>query len=219
MAGRIGARLVDHVDLEDLVSYGLFGLMEAIDRFDPERGFKFETFATPRIRGAVLDELRHLDWAPRQVRRRERRLKRTREELAHRLGRWPSTEEVAEHLELTEEQVAEAEADVSTSHLTHLDRPLGEAEDAGTLRDVIVDPRAIDPAGTLEEEDARRELAEAIQGLGERERLVVTLYYYEGLTLQEIGEILEVTESRISQIHRAGVRRLQRRLAPRSVSA
>jgi RNA polymerase sigma factor for flagellar operon FliA len=205
------------VDRSDLASYGLFGLMDAIEKFDPGRGFKFETYAISRIRGAIIDELRSIDWVPRSVRAKARTVERACSTLEHELRRSPDDSEVAAELGMTVRELAETRSQIAFSGLVALDDPLGSNSQDGTgsatVCDTIADQR-YDPVVAFETDEMKRLLAEAIGRMPDRLRLVFTLYYYEGLTLAEIGEILGVTESRICQIHTKGLARLRRHLAP-----
>jgi RNA polymerase sigma factor for flagellar operon FliA len=213
VAGRIGVGLPRNVEQSDLVSYGIFGLIDAIDKFDMERGFKFETYAVNRIKGSILDELRALDWVPRSVRARAREIQRSLAELEHREKRSVSDEELADHMEVAVETLQDQLAEISTLGLVALDEMLNTGErDSASVGDLLPDPRAADPVAEYETDETRKALAESIQRLNERDRLVVTLYYYEGLTLAEIGEVLGVTESRICQIHTKAVMSLKNRM-------
>jgi RNA polymerase sigma factor for flagellar operon FliA len=216
VAGRLGSGLPAHVDDEDLVSYGLLGLIGAIERYDPDRDVKFETYAIARIRGAIIDELRALDWVPRSVRSRARDIERAIAELEGKLGRVPTDEEIATKLGLTEEELDESLSEISRSSIAALDELWtisGSSGDQVALIDTIEDPEAPDPQGSLSQTELREAIADAIARLPEREKLVVTLYYYEELTLREIGEVLGVTESRVSQLHTKAILRLKARLA------
>jgi RNA polymerase sigma factor for flagellar operon FliA len=213
VAGRVRAGLPRSVDPQDLASYGTFGLIDAIDKFDPERGYKFETYAVNRIKGAILDELRALDWVPRSVRSRAREIQRSLAELEHTMQRTPSDEELSAHMGVPLETLQDHLGEISTLGFVALDELLNPAErDSAAVRDVMADPRAADPSGSFEREETRYLLADSIQRLPDRERLVVTLYYYEGLTLAEIGKVLSVTESRVCQIHTKAVMSLRNRL-------
>ena len=212
VAGRLGSGLPAHVDDEDLVSYGLLGLIGAIERYDPERDVKFETYAIARIRGAIIDELRALDWVPRSVRSRARDIERAIGELEAKLGRVPT----ATKLGLTEEELDESLSEISRSSIAALDELWtisGSGGDSVALIDTIEDTEAPDPQGALSQTELREAIADAIARLPEREKLVVTLYYYEELTLREIGEVLGVTESRVSQLHTKAILRLKARFA------
>jgi RNA polymerase sigma factor FliA len=216
VAGRLGSGLPAHVDDEDLVSYGLLGLIGAIERYEPDRDVKFETYAIARIRGAIIDELRALDWVPRSVRSRARDIERAIAELEAKLGRVPSDEEIANKLGLTEEELDESLSEIARSSIAALDELWtisGTTGDQVALIDTIEDPEAPDPQGSLSQTELREAIADAIARLPEREKLVVTLYYYEELTLREIGEVLGVTESRVSQLHTKAILRLKARLA------
>src|SRR5690242_9393803 len=216
VAGRLGSGLPAHVDDEDLVSYGLLGLIGAIERYDPERDVKFETYAIARIRGAIIDELRALDWVPRSVRSRARDIERAIGELEAKLGRVPTDEEIAGKLGITTDELDESLSEISRSSIAALDELWtigGSGGDQVALIDTIEDTEAPDPQGALSQTELREAIADAIARLPEREKLVVTLYYYEELTLREIGEVLGVTESRVSQLHTKAILRLKARLS------
>lgn len=215
VAGRVGSGLPRSVDQNDLVSYGIFGLIDAIDKFEPERGFKFETYAIPRIRGAILDELRALDWVPRSVRSRAREIERTIVELEHKLGRTPSDDEIAAAMDVPVDQLRDHLGEISLTGFVALDESPGH-NDAASLGERLPDPRGISPEAAFADVENKRILADAINRLPERDRLVLTLYYYEGLTLAEIGTVLGVTESRVCQIHTKSVMSLRHRLVERS---
>ncbi len=215
VAGRVGSGLPRTVDQNDLVSYGVFGLIDAIDKFEPERGFKFETYAIPRIRGAILDELRALDWVPRSVRARAREIERTITELEHKLGRAPSDDEIASAMDVPVDQLRDHLGEISVSGFVALDESPGHTGEAPSLGERLPDPRGISPEAAFADVENKRLLADAINRLPERDRLVLTLYYYEGLTLAEIGGVLGVTESRICQIHTKSVMSLRNRLVER----
>ena len=213
VAGRLRAGLPRNVDAQDLISYGTFGLIDAIDKFDLERGFKFETYAVNRIKGAILDELRALDWVPRSVRSRAREIQRSLSELEHSLQRTATDEELAEHMDMPLPQLQDQLGELSTLGFVALDEMLNPNErDSGAVGDMLADAKALDPMDSFEKEETRYMLADAINRLADRDRLVVTLYYFEGLTLAEIGKVLEVTESRVCQIHTKAVMSLRNRL-------
>ena len=211
VAGRIGSGLPRSVDQNDLASYGLFGLIDAIDKFDLERGFKFETYAINRIKGAILDELRALDWVPRSVRSRARRIETSIAELEHRLQRPPTEEEVAEDVEMDIEEFRDAMSQIGRSGIAALDEFVSH-DSATSMGEMIADPKGVSPESEFQAEETRRSLFDAINRLPGRERLVVTLYYYEGMTLAEIGDVLGVTESRVCQIHAKTMMSLRNRL-------
>jgi RNA polymerase sigma factor for flagellar operon FliA len=215
VAGRLGAGLPAHVEDADLISYGLMGLIGAIERFEPERGIKFETFAMTRIRGAIIDELRSLDWVPRSVRARAREIEQAQSKLEHELQRAPTELELAEKLGLTEDELQNSLLEIANSSVYALDELWAISDSSGdqvSLLDTISDPSATDPQEALDTSEVKDRLAEAISSLPEREQLVVALYYYENLTLREIGEVLGVTESRVSQLHTKAVMRLKSHL-------
>jgi len=215
VAGRLGSGLPAHVDEGDLVSYGLLGLIGAIERYDPERDIKFETYAIARIKGAIIDELRALDWVPRSVRSRAREIERAIGELEGKLGRAPSDEEIAAKIGISEEELEESLTDISRSSIAALDElwSVSGEGDQISLLDTIEDPSGARPADALDETELKELVADAISRLPEREKLVITLYYYEELTLREIGEVLGVTESRVSQLHTKAILRLKSRLS------
>ena len=215
VAGRMSSGLPSHVEESDLISYGLLGLISAIERFEPEREIKFETFAMTRIKGSIIDELRSLDWVPRSVRAKAREIEKVNAQLENELQRAPTDQEMAEKLAVTVEEFQETLTRISNSSVVALDElwTLSDASgDQVSLLDTIQDPDAVDPAAALDVTETKDRLAEAIARLPEREKLVVALYYYENLTLREIGEVLGVTESRVSQLHTKAVLRLKSRL-------
>ncbi|MGA9285631.1 MAG: RNA polymerase sigma factor WhiG [Solirubrobacteraceae bacterium] len=215
VAGRTAAGLPPHVEEADLVSYGLVGLISAIERFDPSREIKFETYAITRIKGAIIDELRSIDWVPRSVRARAREIERANTKLEHRFQRTPTDEEMAAELELTVPEFHESLLAISHSSVAALDELWSVSDSSGdqvSLMDTIEDPNAPDPSRALDMGDLKDRIADSIASLPEREKLVIALYYYENLTLREIGEVLGVTESRISQLHTKAVLRLRGRM-------
>src|SRR4051812_47688002 len=215
VAGRLGSGLPAHVDEGDLVSYGLLGLIGAIERYEPERDVKFETYAIARIKGAIIDELRAMDWVPRSVRSRAREIERAIAELEAKLGVAPTDEQIAAKIGITVAELEDSLTDISRSSIAALDELWSVSGDGDqvSLLDTIEDTTGPQPATALDETEMREALADAIARLPEREKLVVTLYYYEELTLREIGEVLGVTESRVSQLHTKAVLRLKARLA------
>ena len=215
VAGRMASGLPAHVDEADLISYGLVGLISAISRFELEREIKFETYAITRIKGAIIDELRSLDWVPRSVRARARAIERANAKLEHKLQRAPTDEEMSDALDMTVQEFQDALMQISNSTVAALDELWTVSDASGdqvSLLDTLQDPRAPDPAAVMDQTDLKDRMADAIARLPEREKLVVALYYYENLTLREIGEVLGVTESRISQLHTKAVLRLRGRL-------
>ncbi len=213
VAGRVASGLPQTVEQADLVSYGMFGLIDAVERFDPGRGFKFETFAIPRIKGAMLDELRAADWVPRSIRAKAKAVQRALGKLENELGRSPSDQELAEELEYSVDELHSLLRSVSLGGIAALDETIsGERGDSVTLGN-SVPTDDLGPWGHLEIDEMRKFLAGSINGMPDREKTVLTLYYYESLTLADIGKVLGVTESRVSQIHTKAVLHLRSRLA------
>ena len=215
VAGRMSSGLPAHVEEADLISYGLLGLISSIERFEPAREIRFETFAITRIKGSIIDELRSLDWVPRSVRAKAREIERANAKLEHQLQRAPTDQEMADTLEITVDEFQEALVRISNTSVVALDELWTVSDASGdqvSLLDTIQDPDAVDPAEEMDITDMKDRLADAIARLPEREKLVVALYYYENLTLREIGEVLGVTESRVSQLHTKAVLRLKSRL-------
>ena len=216
VAGRVGVGLPPNIEQADLVSYGIFGLIDAIDKFDLERAIKFETYAISRIRGAIIDELRAIDWIPRSVRYKAREVEKAYARLESELHRTPSEAEVAAEMGIGLDDLHQIFSQVSFVNVVALDELLsvgGEKGDKLSLVDTLEDTRAEDPVLAFESEETKYLLAKAINMLPEREKIVVTLYYYEGLTLAEIGQVLGVTESRICQMHTKAVLQLRGKLA------
>jgi RNA polymerase sigma factor for flagellar operon FliA len=216
VAGRVGVGLPPNIEQADLVSYGIFGLIDAITKFDIERAIKFETYAISRIKGAIIDELRAIDWIPRSVRYKAREVEKAYASLEARLHRSPTEAEVAEELGIKLDDLHAIFSQVSFVNVIALDELLnvgGERGDKLSLVDTLEDTKAEDPVAAFETEETKYLLARAINTLPEREKIVVTLYYYEGLTLAEIGQVLGVTESRICQMHTKAVLQLRGKLA------
>ncbi|MEU1805409.1 RNA polymerase sigma factor WhiG [Streptomyces sp. NPDC019937] len=216
VAGRVSVGLPSNVEQADFVSSGVFGLIDAIEKFDPERAIKFETYAITRIRGAMIDELRALDWIPRSVRQKARAVERAYATLEAALRRTPTEVEVAAEMDISVEELHGVFSQLSLANVVALEELLhvgGEGGDRLSLMDTLEDTAADNPVEVAEDRELRRLLARAINTLPEREKTVVTLYYYEGLTLAEIGQVLGVTESRVSQIHTKSVLQLRAKLA------
>jgi RNA polymerase sigma factor FliA len=207
VASRVATGLPASVDQADLVSYGMFGLIDALQKFEPGRGNKFETYAIPRIRGAIIDELRAMDWVPRSVRFKQREIEKALADLESMLKRQPSEQELAERLGMSMRELHEVITQISFVSVLALDETVSVGADRGekvSLVDTLAD-KGFDPSTGVESQETRGLLAAAINELSEREKIVVTLYYFEGLTLAEIGDILGVTESRVCQIHTKAV--------------
>jgi RNA polymerase sigma factor FliA len=219
VAGRTAAGLPPHVEEADLISYGLVGLISAIERFDLSRDIKFETYAIMRIKGAIIDELRSLDWVPRSVRARAREVERANAKLEHLLQRAPTDQEIADEMGITLDELNDSLLAISHSSIVALDELWSVSDSSGdqvSLMDTIEDPNAPDPSRALDVGDLKDRIADSIAKLPEREKLVIALYYYENLTLREIGEVLGVTESRVSQMHTKAVLRLRSRMQEES---
>jgi len=207
VAGRLAAGLPKNVDTRDLVSSGVFGLMDAIDKYSPEHGAKFETYAVRRIRGAILDSLRALDWVPRSVRNKARSVQTAITQLEHTMGRAPSEEEIAVELRIEIEELQKWLGDIAVGSVGPLDHLVADRAPSGFGQ------QTSGADSLLEEQALRTHMREEIKQLPERERTVLILYYEENLTLSEIGDILGVTESRVSQVHSKAVLQLRSRLA------
>ncbi|MGQ0521470.1 MAG: RNA polymerase sigma factor WhiG [Actinomycetota bacterium] len=216
VAGRVSVGLPQNIEHADLVSYGIFGLIDAIEKFDIERKIKFETYAIARIKGAIIDELRAIDWVPRSVRAKARSVEKAYSILEAKLLRTPTDAEVAAELGMSEGELHNLFTQISFVGIVALDEVLsvgGERGESATLGDTIAD-KGQGPVAAFEVEEMKQILAATINRLGDREKMVLTLYYYEGLTLAEIGDVLGVTESRVCQIHTKSVLQLRARLAP-----
>jgi RNA polymerase sigma factor for flagellar operon FliA len=209
MAYRLAYRLPAYMDAEDLVSVGIIGLMDAMDKYDPSREAKFKTYAEFRIRGAMLDEIRSMDWIPRSVHERVTTLQRTHAQLLNRLGRPPTDEEVAAEMKLSLAELDDFLVRSQGAVLVSLDDFNLHEPDAPKILDMLADRQHPDPLTTILNDQERERVADAIEQLPEKERLVLTLYYYEELTMKEIGRILKVTESRVCQIHTKAVLHLK----------
>jgi len=215
VASRVATGLPASVEQADLVSYGMFGLIDALEKFEPDRGNKFETYAIPRIKGAIIDELRAMDWVPRSVRFKAREIEKAYTDLETMLKRAPTEKEMAARLGISVRELHEVVSQISFVSVLALDELLAVGSDRGervSLLDTLAD-RGSDPTSGVESQETRGLLAAAIGSLSDREKIVVTLYYFEGLTLAEIGEILGVTESRVCQIHTKAVGSLRGQLA------
>ncbi|MBM4012079.1 MAG: FliA/WhiG family RNA polymerase sigma factor [Planctomycetes bacterium] len=211
---RIWSRLPDGVELDDLVSAGTFGLMDAIDAFDMSRGVKFETYCVPRIRGAMLDELRTMDWVPRLVRSKASKLNEAIKQLEAKLGRAPADAEVAEHMGLSREEFEKLLIEANAVSLVSLNKKWCETDSSKDVHeiDILEDKKGEDPTRRIQKADLMRLVT---KGLNRNERLIIILYYYEELTMKEIGATLDLSESRVSQMHSAIVERLQGQLGRR----
>ena len=213
-ADRIYAKLPDKVELDDLVSAGIFGLMDAIDAFDPERGVKFETYCTPRIRGSILDELRSMDWVPRLVRARAHQLERALATLEAHLGRSPTEHEIAAELNLNMVEFHRLQKDASATGIVSLSNKFSDSDGEKDIReiDIVEDQKSQNPVLEVQKRDLKGLLT---KGLTRAERLIVILYYYEEMTMKEIGATLDLSESRVSQMHSSIIARLKAQMNSR----
>lgn len=211
VATRMAMGFPRSVELTDLVNTGVIGLIEAFGNFDPDRGVKFETYAVPRIRGAILDELRALDWVPRSTRARSREIDRAMNHLENELGRPPEKSELAKHLDLTERELNHALDDVSSTNILSLDEIVYPEDDNRQVPriETVTDNGTLSVLGQIEKGELHSFLVTAIDRLTEQEKLVISLYYFEELTLKEIGEVMIISESRVSQIHTRAVKKLR----------
>ncbi len=210
VAGRMLTSLPRSVRLDDLISAGVTGLLSALENYDASHGVKFETFAMNRIRGSMVDSLRELDWVPRSVRQRARQLERAVEGLSQQLGRIPEDAEIAQSLNVTMDELYKVFDEVNVAVLLSLDDSFpGQRSDAGTLADIAIDASAMSNHEKVEEKELRELLVKHLKSLPEQEKLVLALYYYEELNLKEVGEVLGLTESRVSQIHSKAILKLR----------
>ena len=210
VAGRLSMYLGHNVEYDDLVSYGIFGLIDAIDKFDLEKNVKFETYASLRIRGAILDQIRKMDWIPRSVRQRQRKIDEAMKQIEMRTGKTASDEELAKQLGLTDEELRSWQTQLKVTNVVSLN----EFEETGPepMIDSAHPVRFSQPEEVVEEEELKEKLAESLELLTEKERRVIELYYYEDMTLKEISKILEVSESRISQLHTKALNKMRKKM-------
>ena len=210
VAGRLSMYLGHNVEYDDLVSYGIFGLIDAIDKFDLEKNVKFETYASLRIRGAILDQIRKMDWIPRSVRQRQRKIDEAMKQIEMRTGKTASDEELAKQLGLTDEELCSGQTQLKVTNVVSLN----EFEENGSepMIDSAHPVRFSQPEEVVEEAELKEKLAESLELLTEKERRVIELYYYEDMTLKEISKILEVSESRISQLHTKALNKMRKKM-------
>ena len=213
-AERLHAKLPDEVDVDDLMSAGIFGLMDALNAFDPERGVKFETYCAPRIRGAILDELRSLDWVPRLVRNRAHKLGQAMRNLEAQLGRKPTERELATEMRLPMKEYKKLRRDATAVGMVSLNRKWFETDSNKDVReiDIVEDQRSVNPFSFAQGRDLKELIT---RGLSRAERLIIILYYFEEMTMKEIGATLDLSESRVSQMHSAILGRLRSQLEKR----
>jgi RNA polymerase sigma factor for flagellar operon FliA len=213
VAGRMAINLPSNVEYDDLVSYGIFGLIDAIDKFDADRAIKFKTYAKTRIRGAILDELRVLDWTPRSIRQKSKQLERAYAELETKLGREATDEEICDYAGIDKKDLHKMFDEAKQGLMISLDEGDPDGDTGVSRMDFLHGNPEAGPEGNAERAELKKLLAQEIAKLSERERLVITLYYFEHLTSKEIGKILGVSDSRISQLHTKAVLRLRGKLA------
>lgn len=213
VAGRMAIHCPPAIEMDDLIGWGLLGLIDSVERFDHAHATKFSTYAVIRIRGAILDQIRSMDWAPRSLRAMARRIGETRDRLRQERGREPSAGDIAEALGTTEDQIEEAVGQLQTAHVLSLQEYLDvEHAESGSRLDRIGDRRTAGPDDAVLDKERQDRIVQAILRLPEQQQKVLHLYYYEELTLKEIGAVLEVTESRVSQIHGAAMKALRKAL-------
>jgi RNA polymerase sigma factor for flagellar operon FliA len=214
VAGKVAVGMPHNVEFDDLVGFGVFGLLDAIDKFDPDKGVKFKTYAVTRIRGAIFDELRSIDWVPRSVRQKTREVEEAIGTLEAQLGRTATDQEIAGSLGMNEEEFAKTMMKISTTSILSLNDVWfsGDDNDKVTIEASIESPSSLNPDIIVEKEEIRRVIIGAIDELPDKEKKILVLYYYEDLTLKEIGQVLEVTESRVSQLHTKAILRLRGKL-------
>lgn len=215
VAGKVAVGMPHNVEFDDLVSYGTFGLLDAIDKFDPAKEVKFKTYAMTRVRGAIFDELRTIDWIPRSIRQKAKQVEKIIVELENKMGRTVDDEEIADELDMSVDEFRTLVSKISGTSLVSLNGIWQASDDSDELSfiETIESPDNMNPDVMVEREEIKQHIMEAIKKLPDREKKVVVLYYYEDLTLKEIGEVLEVTESRVSQLHTKAIMRLRGRLA------
>jgi RNA polymerase sigma factor for flagellar operon FliA len=214
VAGKVAVGMPANVEFDDLVGYGAFGLMDAIDKFDPDKNVKFKTYAVTRIRGAIFDELRSIDWVPRSIRQKTREVEETIGALEAQLGRTASDQEIADSLGMSEAEYLKTIMKISGTSILSLNDVWfsGDENDKVSIGDSIESPASLNPDVIVEKEEIRRVIENAIKELPDKEKKILVLYYYEELTLKEIGQVLEVTESRVSQLHTKAILRLRAKL-------
>lgn len=214
IASRIAGRLPSHVEVDDLINAGILGLIDAIDKFDPSRKIKFKTYAEFRIRGAIIDELRALDWVPRSTRQKATRLERAYFEVEQRTGHAATDVEIAEHLGISMDEFYQLVNEARGVAIISVDELHAEGDEnfERNLLEYLADPESVQPDVRLNLDQIYQIVADAIDRLPEKERLVISLYYYDELTMKEIGEIMNITESRVSQIHTKAILRLRSKL-------
>jgi RNA polymerase sigma factor for flagellar operon FliA len=214
VAGKVAVGMPHNVEFDDLVGFGVFGLLDAIDKFDPEKNVKFKTYAVTRIRGAIFDELRSIDWVPRSIRQKTREVEDAIGSLEAQLGRTATDQEIANSLGMNEDEFLKTMMKISGTSILSLNDVWfsGDENDKVSIGDSIESPSSLNPDIIVEKEEIRRVIVSAINELPDKEKKILVLYYYEDLTLKEIGQVLAVTESRVSQLHTKAILRLRAKL-------
>lgn len=215
VAGKVAVGMPHNVEFDDLVSYGTFGLLDAIEKYDPSKEVKFKTYAMTRVRGGIFDELRNVDWIPRSIRQKAKQVEKIILELENRMGRTAEDEEIAHELDIDIDEFHDLMSKISGTSLISLNDVWhgNDENEEMVFVDTLESPEALNPDTIVEREEIKNMIVECIKKLPDREKKVVVLYYYEDLTLKEIGEVLEVTESRVSQLHTKAIMRLRGRLS------
>jgi RNA polymerase sigma factor for flagellar operon FliA len=214
VAGKVAVGMPHSVEFDDLVGFGSIGLLDAIDKYDPERGVKFKTYAVTRIRGAIFDELRQIDWVPRSVRKKAKELEETVANLESQMGRTATDQEIASSMGLDDEEYSKTVMKISATSIVSLNEVWSgvDENEKNSIGDTIESPISLHPDVMVEKEEIRRVIIDAIKELPEKEKQILVLYWYEDLTLKEIGEVMKVTESRVSQLHSKAMLRLRAKL-------
>ncbi|MEQ8352871.1 MAG: RNA polymerase sigma factor WhiG [Leptospiraceae bacterium] len=214
VAGKVAIGMPQNVEFDDLVSYGSFGLLDAIEKFDPNRDIKFKTYAMTRIRGAIFDELRSIDWIPRSIRQKARQVEEIISQLENKLGHTVEDEDIAKEMGISVDELQSLLTKISGTSIISLNDIwyMGDDNDEVSFMETLESPQNLNPDSLIEKEEIKSVIVEAIKTLPDKEKKVIVLYYYEDLTLKEIGEVLEVTESRISQLHTKAIMRLRGKL-------
>lgn len=218
VVGRLRISLPNTISTEDIAGYGVEGLIDAIEKFSPARGVRFETYALLRIRGAIIDRIRSLDWVPRGAQKRFKSIQKAVAALQGRLGRQPNTEEIAKELELPKEKVEASMAEMESNTMISIYDRKDSSSDSVEIIDTIQDKNADDPLAKLEDRDVKNELSRALGNLPERERMILALYYHENMTLKEIGTTLSISESRVCQLHAQAIMKLRKLLSSRETN-
>lgn len=214
VAGKVAIGMPQNIEFDDLVGYGTFGLLDAIEKYDPSKNVKFKTYAVTRIRGAIYDELRSIDWVPRSVRQKAKEVENTIGYLENKLGRAPKDDEIASELNISVEDFHNLLLKLSATSLISINDSyfVGDDSDKVSIAETIESPSSLKPDVIVEKEEVKKLIISTIEKLPDKEKKVLILYYYEDLTLKEIGEVLEVTESRVSQLHTKAIMRLKHHL-------